>query len=706
MRVRVALVVGLALIAFAAVSVLSGSPLVVAGGNSVEPRTSVARARPNAEYCQGGETLPGGTSAIRVWVITNVSPQMQVSVFSGSRVVTRGEQPPGRLASTIAVPVSRVPRTLADVEVCFKVGPVAERMLFIGWRTPHWRPGETPVKIRVEYLRSGPRSWWSLAPSVARHIGRGRAPSGTWAWLIPIVLMAFAGLLAVWLVARQLGGEGAALRPVGDRRARVRVRAALTVVPAPAWICAGVACLSAASWSILTPPFQVPDEPSHFAYVQQLAESGSVPSSDDSTVSEEEEVALVDLHHGEVQFNAAVHTISTATQQGLLESDLARALTRRGVGGAGVAASEPPLYYALETIPYFLGSGGTLLDRLALMRLLSALMAGIAALFAFLFLREALPRAPWAWTVGALATALAPLVGFTAGAVTPDAMLCAVCAALFWCLARAFRRGLTPRLAIATGVVVAIGLLTKLTFLGLVPGVAVALIVLARRASRTGGRAAHRSLAAAGGVLAVPACVYIAINLLSNHPALGPLSGAVAVTSRVGSLTREVAFIWQYYLPRLPGMANDFRGIFPTRQIWFDRSVGMYGWLDTYFPTWVYNLALIPTALIAVLCARTLIASHAALRARAGELFSYALIAGGVMVLVGANAYVSSASAGGSYAEPRYLLPMAVLFAAVLALAARGAGRRWGPAVGALIVLLILAHDIFSQLLVVGRYYG
>ena len=46
-----------------------------------------------------------------------------------------------------------------------------------------------------------------------------------------------------------------------------------------------------------------------------------------------------------------------------------------------------------------------------------------------------------------------------------------------------------------------------------------------------------------------------------------------------------------------------------------------------------------------------------------------------------------------------------MVFAAILALAARGAGRRWGPAAGTLIVLLILAHDIFSQLLVVGRYY-
>jgi hypothetical protein len=52
------------------------------------------------------------------------------------------------------------------------------------------------------------------------------------------------------------------------------------------------------------------------------------------------------------------------------------------------------------------------------------------------------------------------------------------------------------------------------------------------------------------------------------------------------------------------------------------------------------------------------------------------------------------------------MLPMLALLGAVLALAARGAGRRWGPVVGALIVVLFLSHDIFSLLQVTARYYG
>ena len=48
-------------------------------------------------------------------------------------------------------------------------------------------------------------------------------------------------------------------------------------------------------------------------------------------------------------------------------------------------------------------------------------------------------------------------------------------------------------------------------------------------------------------------------------------------------------------------MANDFPGLFTTRELWFDRAVGLYGWLDTTFPVWVYNFALIPAGLIAIL---------------------------------------------------------------------------------------------------------
>jgi len=474
-------------------------------------------------------------------------------------------------------------------------------------------------------------------------------------------------------------------------------------VPTAAWVCAVVAFLNAACWSVISPPFQVLDEPSHFAYVQHLAETGSLPTESGLVFPPAEETALEDLRYPAVREHPAVPTISSYAAQHRLEHDLALPNSRTGNGNAGVATSEPPLYYALETIPYGLESGGTVLDRLALMRLLSAVMGGFTALFAFLFLREALPGARWAWTVGGLGVALAPLFGEMSGAVNPDAMLFAVSAALFFCLARGFRRGITPRLAAATGAVLAVGVSTKLNFVGLVPGAVLGVLALCANEWRSSRRRAYRCLALALGIGASPIALYGIVNVFSGHPVGGAFAALVGFSREGGSLPGEIAYIWQFYLPRLSGMKSYFHDFPTTRVYWFDGFVGRYGWLDTTFPNWVYTAALIPAGLIAVLFARALFVYRGALHNRLSEILVYCAISLGVLLIVGADDYLHKIP--GEYAEPRYLLPMLALWGAVLTLAARGAGRRWGPVAGVAIVSLVLAHDIFSQLLVISRYY-
>jgi hypothetical protein len=232
-------------------------------------------------------------------------------------------------------------------------------------------------------------------------------------------------------------------------------------------------------------------------------------------------------------------------------------------------------------------------------------------------------------------------------------------------------------------------------------------VVLALRGTRESRRTAYRSLALALGIAASPLCVYIVANLFSNHPGLGATFATGAhLTGEKGSIFDEISYIWQFYLPRLPGMANDFPGIFTTRHIWFNRSIGLYGVLDTPFPTWVYNIALLPAALLTGLGIRALIAARSALRPRLVELAVYLVMGAGLLVLVGASSYLRFPGQAGTWGVPRYLLPLLALLGAMLVLSARGAGRRWGPATGALIVVLFLAHNIFSQLQVIARFYG
>jgi 4-amino-4-deoxy-L-arabinose transferase-like glycosyltransferase len=469
-----------------------------------------------------------------------------------------------------------------------------------------------------------------------------------------------------------------------------------------------VAVLNAACWSVLTPAFQVPDENAHFAYVKQLAEGGVPPKRDVGPYAKEQEVALLALHFLQIGGEPGAHTIASQAEQEQLQRDLAAVarLPRDGSESGGSAAGEPPLYYALEAIPYLAADSGTLLDRLELMRLVSALLAGLTAVFVFLFVREALPAEPWAWTTAGLGVALFPLLGFMSGAVNPDALLYAVSAALFFCLARAFRRGLTRWRAVAFGLVIAVGVLTKVNFVGLLPGALLGLALLSWRVGRTSMFEAARCLALACMVAAAPILLALAAGWLEHQNVLYAATSRLNGYAHQGSLLAKMSYAWQLYLPRLPGMVSDFPDLFTTRQIWFNGFVGLYGWGDTPFPDWVYDLALIPATMIVCLCARAVVARRAGLRTRLGELGVYALIALGVMAMVADVSYGEFPTVDASYAHVRYMLPMLALLGVLLALAARGAGRRWGPAVGVLIVLLVFAQDVFSQLLVVAHYYG
>jgi 4-amino-4-deoxy-L-arabinose transferase-like glycosyltransferase len=490
---------------------------------------------------------------------------------------------------------------------------------------------------------------------------------------------------------------------------RAALAGVLRGVPRVAWLCALIAFLNATAWALIVPPFQGKDETDHFAYVAQIAENGSLPEGQGYTGRwpEEETYVLQALHYNEVRHTPNKPAISTVSEQQTLDEALHAGGSTQGLGQAGIASTEPPLYYTLEAIPYYLGSGNVLV-QLQLMRLLGSIFGAMTALLAFLFLREIMPKAPWAATVGGLCIATQPLLAFMSGSVNPDSMLYTVAAAVFLCLARAFRRGLTERLAVVLGLLIAVGFLTKLNFIGFAAGVYLGLLLLAASRARSTGRRGLLAPAIAAAIGILPAAVYALSNILSGHQAFGLASGfSGRLASESQSLSNELSYIWELYLPRLPGMTHYFAGLTPIRDVWFDRSVGLYGWFDTMFAPWVNDVALIPAAIVVVLCVRELVARRAALRTHLPELATYAAITVGVLVMVGASSYIGDViDHEAPFGEPRYLLPMLPLFGAVMALATRAGGRRWAPVIGAALVTLILGHDIFSQLQVIARYYG
>jgi 4-amino-4-deoxy-L-arabinose transferase-like glycosyltransferase len=486
------------------------------------------------------------------------------------------------------------------------------------------------------------------------------------------------------------------------------VRAALARVPAAAWLCALAAILNAGAWSLVTPPFDVPDEQAHYAYTEYFVQHGHPPvSRATDRYSGSQATVLRDLAWEAAKFVPANGTIWSDAEQRRLERDMRAERDRMGGnGGANTFGGVPPLYYALQQIPYRLASGGTVLERLALMRLLSTLLAGVTVLFAFLFLREALPAHPWTWTVGALGVAFQPLFGFVNGGVNSDALFYATSAAIFFLLARAFRRGATARIAVGLGAALAIGLLSKFNAMGLVPGVAFALFALAVRDEGALRPRALRLPALAVAIAASASLLEMLLNVaVWDRPAVGASTSAFSLDGIHPTIGGALSYGWQFFLIPLPGSEAPI-GDFPPWETWFTGFVGLFGWIDTAFGETFYRIALVPLATVAALAVATLARHRAAVRRRLLEPLVYGLLAASFMAFVATASYIVHVRFGHNIAQARYLLPLLPLYAGLLALAVRGAGHRRAPVVGTAIVMLAIAHDVFAQLLVISRYYA
>jgi 4-amino-4-deoxy-L-arabinose transferase-like glycosyltransferase len=292
------------------------------------------------------------------------------------------------------------------------------------------------------------------------------------------------------------------------------------------------------------------------------------------------------------------------------------------------------------------------------------------------------------------------------GGVNNDNLLYLAAAGTLWALARAFRRGLTVSSGALLGGIVGAGLVSKLTLLGFVPAVALALVLLVRRAPAGERRPAATGALVAVAVGAAPLIAYALLNHLVWDRSFIP-GGVGAVGSNVGrhfSFREEISHLWQLFLPRL-WMRPQFT-YSPLWHTWFVGFVGRFGWLDYGFPAWVYQLARVIMLGVLALAIAELVRSRAAVRARAAELAVYALAVVGLCVEIGIESYRYLIANGGVFEQPRYLLPLLGLYAAIGAIAVRLGGRRWGPVIAAVLVALAIGHDLYAQAITIARYYA
>jgi hypothetical protein len=705
---RASLVVAVPLVLLTAFYCLRPLPYYT-GTNSVEAYTYVAEVSSGEPVCMKGLRIPAGTGRLRLQLIslTRVRPRLKLALVlngPGARMINSElgptSVPANRISAAVftfsALPSSPATRAAA---LCVSAAGV------VNWggtplpASPSVVPptaGGHPLAARIAV--------WYLPPAGARRSYLSRAgeilhraslfrPGFVGPWLYVVILLVLLPALAL-----------ASLRCLAlavSRRGSTRRTAA--------WLFA-IAVLNFASWALITPSFQAPDEVDHFGYTQSLVERGQAPSRNVGSPlarwSSSENLALEDMSFFTDHQIGDSRLPWLSSQERQYENRVANLHPRASDGGGNTtAATHGPIYYAALAPAYMLASSSPF-SQLTLMRLTSALIGALTVLFTFLLARELAPGRPWLAVLAALLVAYEPMYGFISGAVNNDVGVNAGAAALELLLIRMLRRGVTLPWGLLTGGLLILLPIVKGTAYSLYPVAAVAFLAALWRHHR------RADVAGWGGLLAGA----LVVHELSAHlrgvlePSQGNVPGPPAAAGAAnGALEHPLGYLgylWEVFLPRLPFMAPHFESTnFPAFVIFVERGWGAFGWYDVFFDHWVYVVILVAMLIVPILAIVAARREWAFVRRSLPEaaillLTPVAVVAGfeAAFYTTGARPFIAEF---GRYAFPA-IGPLAVLVVASL----HALGRRWALLAGAGLLVAMLALSYASQLVTLTGFYA
>lgn len=256
------------------------------------------------------------------------------------------------------------------------------------------------------------------------------------------------------------------------------------------------------AYANLMPPWAIIDEQQHLHFIQALSEEGRAPDPRNDYLSEEIVASLFETHRWE--------TLGLA--QPIMRD--ARAM---GVEGYSYEGYQPPLFYALM-VPVFRVADGTMIARLFVLRWVAVALSALTATVTYAFAKTVSASRRIAF-LAALVLILIPERTAAVSRVNNDVLL-GFFGALFLCLStRAVLHKPGSRSAIALGVVLGLGTLSKMTMLPL----AVALPIVFHGSS--GARFRFGSLALSLSV----ASMFILPLVTHNLVRFGDITGFSAV---------------------------------------------------------------------------------------------------------------------------------------------------------------------------------
>jgi hypothetical protein len=204
-------------------------------------------------------------------------------------------------------------------------------------------------------------------------------------------------------------------------------------------------------YALLIPPWQTPDEPSHFAYVRFISQNHRLPPSERVPVSEE---ILASMSH----FGFWKLRYSALDQFSLAELRKFR-----------VATTHPPLYYLLGTVILIPLSGDDVIRQLYVLRLASVFMGAFTVLVAFRATKTLFPEdSILPLTVGSFIVFL-PMHSFVSASVNNDNLAELVASLVVYFLIKVLRDGMSPLRGLGLAILLGAGCFAKRTTFYTIP---------------------------------------------------------------------------------------------------------------------------------------------------------------------------------------------------------------------------------------------
>ncbi len=647
----------------------------------------------NGPLCITGVSVPEGTQAVRMYLLTYERDGVRMTMTAknaAGKILGESSPPPFDDGNEVAFDLPTGDRK--DLTLCFRTasapvvipgeanGNLTSQVATLGGKT-------VPGDVALAYVSGEKRSAASLTPTIFERASLFR-PAWVGAWTYWLGALAALALIACgWLLLLRAGR----LSSWPPRRMILAI--------------AAIAFANAALWALVTPAFNAPDELAHFTYVETLA-NGQLPDHDVAPGEQGNSYRPSLVYASQVTAVGIIgRPVAKPPHSKAAEVGFFKEFNRLRAGpdeayGITPAHVYSPAYYLPATAFYAAGSYGNIFDRLLMVRLWSALLLAIGVIFVMLFVREMLPRMPWAPPVAGLAVAFEPMAVHLAGAVSNDNLMLAACAATLWLGARILRRGPTFWTVLAAMMAIVVGYAAKPTALGIAPALAFVLLVAIYRAPER-WRALRTCVLAALVPLASVGLIFL---LFGSGGSVGTADPS-AVALRPATPTGYLSYLWQWYLPSIGSMDEYFIGLPPAYRVFFGDFLADFNSLDTQFSDAFYKIFFAVALALFALVLRAVWVRRDRLRANWPWVL-YPLIAVlGTMFLINTTGYLLWRQDGQIFAQGRYLFPAIGVFALYVVVAGIGAGKRWAIPLASAIVIALASINIAGMALSLGRFY-